>query len=300
MTAPSLQRRSFMSLLAAAPILASTTTRTLAAPAAPRVRRIAATRTREVEVTSWQAVGRRKGAIAFSPGFGSSPRFYPDFVQAWTQAGYDVVAPLHVDSREYPQPGAFAGPAIWATRIEDMRAVAGTIDGRYIAAGHSFGALGALVLGGAAAVVPKGIEGPLVDKRVTSVLAFSPPPPAPTLITHEGYAALARPALIQTGTRDLLPAAVNDPESWRGHFTAFARSAPTRNHYGLVLEGVDHYFGGLICDPSKQGPDQRAALQLAIRASLAFLLRYGTGEERVRVGAPPSFPIDPAARYYLR
>lgn len=299
MTIASLQRRAFMSLLAAAPILASTTARALAAPAAPRVRRVAATRLREVEVTSWQAVGRRKGTIAFSPGFGSSPRFYPDFVQAWTQAGYDVVAPLHVDSREYPHPGAFAGPAIWATRIEDMRAVAGTIEGRYIAAGHSFGALGALVLGGAAAVMPNGIEGPLADRRVMAVIAFSPPPPAPTLITKQGYAALARPALIQTGTRDVLPAAT-DPESWRGHFTAFARSPLTRDHYGLVLEGVDHYFGGLICDPSRKGPDQRAALQLAVDASLAFLERHGALGRRVNADVPPSFPIDPIARFYRR
>ena len=298
MTEPRLQRRTFVSLLASVPLLSSTAARALAVPATPRVSRIAATPTREVEVTRWQGVGRRKGTIAFSPGFGSSPRFYPDFIQAWTQGGYDVLAPLHADSREYPQPGAFTGPAVWATRIEDMRAVARMIDGRYIAAGHSFGAGGALVLGGAAAVVPAGIEGLLADERVTAVLAFSPPPPSPMLISEAGYAALARPALIQTGTRDLLPSAKDDPQSWRAHFTAFARSAPSRGHYGLVLDGVDHYFGGLICDPSRQGPDQRAALKLAISASLAFLDRYGSGSKRV--GAPPPFPIDPAARFYLR
>jgi hypothetical protein len=300
MTGNKLPRRAFVSLLAAVPIAVSTAARALAAQSAPHVRRIGATSTRDVEVTSWRAVGQRKGTIAFSPGFGSSPRFYPDFIQAWTQAGYEVIAPLHVDSREYPQPGVFAGPAIWATRIEDMRAVARSIEGRYISAGHSFGALGALVLGGAGAVVPTGITGPLADKRVTAVLAFSPPPPAPTLITEAGYAMLARPALIQTGTRDVLPSAASDPQSWRGHLTAFARSAPTRDHYGLVLEGVDHYFGGLICDPSKQGPDQRSTLRLAIGASLAFLDRHGSAADGSPSIMSPSFPIDPRARYYLR
>jgi hypothetical protein len=296
MSGTMLRRRVFVSLLAAAPILVSGAVRAVAA-SAPQVRHIAATPTRNVEVTSWRAMGDRKRTIAFSPGFGSSPRFYPDFVRTWTQAGYDVVAPLHVDSREHPQRDAFAGPAIWAARIEDMRAVARIIDGRYIAAGHSFGALGALVLGGAAAIMPAGIDSPLADERVTAVLAFSPPPPAPTLITEAGYAQLDRPALIQTGTLDVLPAAVHDPQSWRGHLAAFAHSAPTRDHYGIVLEGVDHYFGGLICDPSRHGPNQQVALDLATRASLAFLQSHGAGDENA---GRPSFPIADGVRYYTR
>lgn len=295
-----IERRSVLSLLAVLPLLAARGPQAWAAGIQPQVRRIAATKARQVEVTRWQAIRPRKGTIAFSPGFGSSPRYYPDFVQAWTGSGYDVLAPLHVDSREYPNPGAFAGSAGWATRIEDMRAVASLIEGPYVAAGHSFGALTALTLGGAGAIVPAGIKGPLADERVLAVVAFSPPPPIPALIPEGGYAKLARPALIQTGTRDLLPATIADPESWRRHLAAFAQSPTSNDHYGLILTGVDHYFGGLICDPSKSGPDQKQALRLAVEASLAFLDRYaGLGVPKV-TSALPAFPIDPAARYYRR
>lgn len=294
-----LERRSVLSLLASLPLVAGGGAAAFAMAPSARVRRIAATPTRQVEITSWQAIGSRKGTIAFSHGFGSSPRLYPDFVQAWAAAGYDVIAPLHVDSREYPKPGAFTGSAGWAARIEDMRAVASLIEGPYVAAGHSFGALTALVLGGAQAVVPDGIEAPLADERVQAVIGFSPPPPMPTLITEAGYASLARPALIQTGTRDV-PSTTADPESWRGHFTAFARSPMTNDHHGLILEGVDHYFGGLICDPSKRGPNQRAALKLATQASLAFLAQYGTAGGSRAPQARPAFPTDLVARYYRR
>jgi dienelactone hydrolase len=292
-----MHRRSFVSLLASIPLL--TGVRAFAAAGMqPMIRRVAAAPGREVEISNWTATAKRIGTIAFSHGFGSSPRFYPDFVQAWTAAGYDVIAPLHTDSREHPQAGKLMPATNWAERMQDMRAVAGLIEGRYIAAGHSFGALTALVLGGVNAVVPQGIKGPLADKRVRAVIAFSPPGPAPTLIPEEGFATLARPALIQTGTRDLPPPGT-DPEAWRTHLTAFARAPVTGDHHGLVLEGVDHYFGGLICDPSKQGPDQRALLRLATGASLAFLSRYN-GLATLPKSTSPAFPIDPAARYYVR
>lgn len=295
-----MHRRSFVSLLASLPLLAGTGMRAFAATGGvqPTIRRVAAAPGRDVEISTWAASTKRIGTIAFSHGFGSSPRFYPDFVQAWTAAGYDVIAPLHIDSREHPQAGKFPPAANWPARIEDMRAVAALISGPYIAAGHSFGALTALVLGGAGAVVPEGIKGPLSDKRVRAVIAFSPPGPTLTLISEEGYAALARPALIQTGTRDLPPRST-DPEGWRTHLTAFARSPITGDHHGLVIEGVDHYFGGLICDPSQTGPDQRALLRLATGASLAFLSRYN-GLATVPKSTGPAFPIDPAARYYVR
>jgi hypothetical protein len=293
-----IERRSFLSLMACVPLVVDSGTRAFAAVAGPSVRRISATPTREVEVTRWSALGKRVGSIAFSPGFGSSPRFYPDFVQAWTDAGYDVIAPLHVDSREYPNPGAFAGIAGWAARIEDMRAVSSLIDGPYVAAGHSFGALNALVLGGAGAIVPPCVTAPLRDKRALCVIAFSPPPPIASLIPEAGYAMLATPALVQTGTRDVLPSATTDPESWRGHFTAFAKSPMTGNHHGLILEGVDHYFGGLICDPTHKGPDQRIALKLATQASLAFLGRYARAGSTSASLIGPAFPRSPLARFY--
>lgn len=293
-------RRTFLTLLAALPLVTGGAGVAIAAdlPAA-RIRLLAATPTRQVEVSFWPAKGRRRGTIAFSHGFGSSPRFYPDFIRAWTGAGFDIVAPLHVDSREHPRAAEFARTA-WATRIEDMRAVSAMIGGNYVAAGHSFGALTALVLGGVDAIVPPGIDGPLRDPSARTVLAFSPPGPLPPLVPEAAFAALSRPALIQTGTQDLLPSAPDDPESWRAHLTAFARSPASGDHHGLVIEGSDHYFGGLICDPARKATDQTAQLHLAVAASLAFLRSYSGHAKDGQAEAPPAFPVSPLARYYTR
>lgn len=293
-------RRTFLTLLAALPLVTGGAGAAIAAelPAA-RIRRLAATPTRQVEVSLWPAKGGRKGTIAFSHGFGSSPRFYPDFIRAWTEAGFDIVAPLHVDSREHPRAAEFAKTA-WAARIEDMRAVSAMIGGHYVAAGHSFGALMALVLGGVEAIVPPGVDGPLYDPRARAVLAFSPPGPLPALVPEAAFAALSRPALIQTGTQDLLPSVPDNPESWRAHFTAFARSPASGDHHGLVITGADHYFGGLICDPARKAHDQTAQLHLAVAASLAFLRSYSGYAKDGQAKAQPAFPVSPLARYYTR
>jgi len=292
-----------LSLLAAVPVAGaafSGTARALAAGGtAARIRKVGTSAGRMLDVWTWSSGAPRAGTIAFSHGFGSSPRQYLRLIHPWLAAGYDVLAPLHADSADNRPRDGRAGADLWASRIEDMRAVAGLIEGPYIAAGHSFGALGALVLGGAAPVVPQGIAGPTADNRVSAVLALSPPPPTPTLITAAGYATLARPALIQTGTRDLLPASVQDPQSWRAHLAAFAFSSCGGDRHALVLDGADHYFGGLICDPRKGAADQRTQLRLTIEATRAFLASHETaqapeGQRR------PAFPVHPQARFYWR
>jgi pimeloyl-ACP methyl ester carboxylesterase len=225
-------------------------------------------------VTVWRARGKRHGTILFSHGALSAPAHYPDLIGSWVQAGYDVFAPLHVDSTEHPDTANYKGFATWRARIEDMRALALQMtDKHYVAAGHSFGALVALTLGGASAIPPEGIEGSLRDSNVRAVVAFSPPPPIPTLIEASGYATLAVPALIQTGDRDL-PPGVTDPDGWKLHLAAYDATAAGGNRYALVLGGVDHYFGGLICDSSKTGPDQSMQLHIAAELSTLFLNAY--------------------------
>jgi len=292
-----------LALLAAVPVAGaafSGTARALAAGStAARIRKVQASAGRMLDVWTWSSSAARAGTIAFSHGFGSSPRQYLRLIHPWLAAGYDVLAPLHAESTDNRPGDGRAGTDLWASRIEDMRAVAGLIEGPYFAAGHSFGALGALVLGGAAPVVPQGITGPTADDRVRGVIALSPPPPAPALITAAGYATLARPALIQTGTRDLLPAAVQDPQSWRAHLAAFAFSSCGGDRHALVLEGADHYFGGLICDARRTAADQRTQLRLTIDATRAFLAARDSaqgseGQQR------PAFPAHPQARFYWR
>lgn len=240
------------------------------------------TATRSSEISVWRARGRRRGTILFSHGAMSSPRMYPGLIGPWSDAGYDVFAPLHVDSLEHPETAKYPGLASWATRLEDMRALSAHVGAKScIAAGHSYGGLVALTLGGAEAIPPPGITRSLRDPRVRAVLAFSPPAPIPVLITAEGYGKLAVPALIQTGDRDVPPGS-NDVDGWRLHLTPYDAAVAGGSRYALVLSGVDHYFGGAICKFDLPGPPQIAQLEVAARISTQFLDAYGAGRASAR------------------
>lgn len=235
---------------------------------------------REISVSEWKPRGRTKALLLFSHGAASSPRFYEALFAPWLDAGFHILAPLHVDSTEHPRIKDFPGLASWKARIEDMRALSAHVgDRRWIAAGHSYGGLVALTMGGAAAIPPEGISGPLSDPKARAVVAFSPPAPIPVLCTAEGYGKLAVPALVQTGTKDIVPGITGtDSEGWRGHLIPYEAAAPGGDRYGLVLEGVDHYFGGAICRYDLPGPKQIERLADAARISALFVDAHGRGD----------------------
>jgi alpha-beta hydrolase superfamily lysophospholipase len=228
---------------------------------------------RELTVWNWApAESPRQGVILFSHGYASAPWKYELLIRPWVEAGYEVFAPLHVDSSDHPRHVEFSGEAIWAARLQDMRTLSAELGGRpYAAAGHSYGALIGLTLGGAEAAAPEGMSVPLADPAVTVVLAFSPPPVFPGLIPEEGYAKLSRPALIQTGTRDV---PMGSDERWEQRLDAFHAAPAGGNRYALVLAGVDHYFGGAICRPELKGPKQLAELSVAADLSILMLQAY--------------------------
>lgn len=236
---------------------------------------------REIRVSEWKPHGRVRGLMLFSHGAGSSPRFYEALFAPWLASGLHILAPLHVDSLEHPRIKDFPGLASWKARIEDMRALSAHVGERpWIAAGHSYGGLVALTMGGAAAIPPEGLSAPLSDPHARAVVAFSPPSPLPVLCTAEGYGKLAVPALIQTGTKDIVPGITStDGEGWRGHLVPYEAAAPGGHRYGLVLEGVDHYFGGAICRYDLPGPKQLDRLSDAARISGLFVDAHGLGDK---------------------
>lgn len=237
---------------------------------------------RSISASEWRPKTRPRGLILFSHGAASSPRYYEAIILPWVEAGYRVLAPLHVDSLEHPDTARFPGLASWKARIEDMRALSAYVGRRpWIAAGHSYGGLVALTLGGAEAVPPQGISGSLADPQVRAVIAFSPPAPIPALITQQGYATLKVPALIQTGTADLVPG-MTGTEGWTGHLAPFHAAAMNGQRYALVLEGVDHYFGGAICRFDRPGPRQTERLADANRIATLFLKGFAEQSQRNR------------------
>ena len=218
------------------------------------------------------------GTIAFSHGAASDPAKYAPMMQAWAKAGWRILAPLHVDSLLHPDTAAFKGMASWRARLEDMAALSAHIgDAPYVAVGHSYGGLVALTLGGASPVPPDGMALPLSDSKVIAALAFSPPAPIPVLVTREGYGTLTVPALIQTGTKDIVPG-ITDTDGWQGHLAPYEAAASGGDRYALVLDGVDHYFGGAICRHDLPGPPQVAELSQAIAISTEFLAAFGIAD----------------------
>lgn len=235
---------------------------------------------RAVSVSVWKAVGTEAGRILFSHGALSAPWKYQPLVDAWTKAGYSVYAPLHVDSADHPDRASFQGLASWPARIEDVRALADHLNGPYIAAGHSYGALVALCLGGSAIAVPPEVKTPLRDPRALVSLAFSPPGAGMGFIKAGDYAPLAVPALIQTGDKDVPPGQVGD---WQSHLLPYDEAAPGGNRYALVLDGVDHYFGGGICRPELPGPVQAEQLAIAADLSVLFMRAHASGDKKALV-----------------
>jgi hypothetical protein len=246
-------------------------------PAVPSLLTLQTEDGRQSSITVWRAGGRKRGTILFSHGALSAPAKYAALLAPWAAAGFDIFAPLHVDSTDHPEKAKYGGMASWPARIADMRALATHIgNGPYIAAGHSYGALMALTLGGASALLPPGVKGPLRDPRAKAVVAFSPPGLTPPLVDAAGFATLAVPAFIQTGTKDVPPGATE----WKVHLAAYEAALPGGKRYGLVLDGVDHYFGGLICRPELPGPHQSPQFDDAIALSTLFLHGYGNHDQK--------------------
>lgn len=268
--------------------------RTAPVPIAARQFTLTTTNGRAVTISQWSPAGATLGTIAFSHGAASDPAKYLPLVTAWAQAGWRVLAPLHVDSLIHPNLSDFKGLASWRARLEDMAALSAYIGAPYVAAGHSYGGLVALTLGGASPVPPEGMALPLTDSNVTAVVALSPPAPIPVLITAQGYASLSVPALIQTGTKDIVPG-MTDADGWQGHLAPYEAAAPGGNRYALVLDGVDHYFGGAICRHDLPGPPQTEPLDQAVAISTDFLAGFGRNDRaaqtRLNARLTPDLPV---------
>jgi dienelactone hydrolase len=187
-----------------------------------------------------------------------------------------VIAPRHPDSEENPQLASVDRTKVFGQRVADMKLILDQlpalerlcgvrVDRRRIAAGgHSFGALIAQALGGAQVGAP---VQDWRDPRVMRVVAFSPPGRIPNYANAAGWAAMAVPQFVQTGTADVVPMIA---PTWEAHLESFGAA----NVAGSVLwvgEGVDHYFGNRIQRLARVAPDQGAAFRLATDLADSFI-----------------------------
>lgn len=223
---------------------------------------------RATTLAIWEPAQAR-GVVLFSSGHGAWPERYERLLQTWADAGFVVLAPLHVDSVRYPEREKFSLQQGFGERLADMRATSAYARARWpglpvAAAGHSLGTLISAVQGGALAGL-----GPLRDPGVVAVLGYSSPGRIPGLIGPDAYATLAVPLLLVTGDEDRVPGFVSDPAD---HLYPVL-TAPAGDRQAVVLAGGGH---NLI------GGEPEALFERALQLGTAFLQAELLDDPRAR------------------
>ncbi|MEM6267299.1 MAG: alpha/beta fold hydrolase [Pseudomonadota bacterium] len=237
--------------------------------------------------------------VAFSHGAFASPTRYRAMLQPLAAAGFIVVAPMHIDSEEFPRdaskPDRPPHPITWKTRNEDMALALDPPEDvlerlarysleldpeRVIALGHSYGALIAQLTGGALAFEPDGSQIDRTNPHVDSVVGWSPPGPMAGFMAEAGWNTLGTPSLTITGTADILPGFVDD---WQAHRAAHD-NAPEGARALWVGDGIDHYFGGMFGREKPPSPSDRALFERALATSLNFIDRTSGASEPCELG----------------
>jgi predicted dienelactone hydrolase len=236
-----------------------------------------------VRVTMPEKAGRALPVVIFSHGNYCDAARYAVLLEPIADAGYAVLSPEHPDRAPTPEPAQrLSGAVTWPTRLAEMRAVADRLeeihkqlpadaprfDGtRIVAAGHSYGGAVAQALGGGRMFARDGTRdrAEARDARFKAVLAWSPPGPIENFIDGETAAGIETPMLVITGTKDF---STMWPD-WRLHAVTFDTAKPGDKAL-LVVDGLDHYLGGLAC-AEKPTPPQRAEAAIVAQAMIAFL-----------------------------
>lgn len=221
--------------------------------------------------------------VIFSHGNYCDSGRYDVLLEPIADAGYAVLSPEHLDRAPTPEPSQrLSGAVTWPARLADMRGVADRLDeiekqlpeisprfdrANLIAAGHSYGGAVAQALGGARMFARDGTKdrSETRDTRFKAVLAWSPPGPLPNFIDDQTAAGIETPMLLITGTKDF---SAMWPD-WRLHAATFDTAKPGDKSL-LVVDGLDHYLGGLAC-AEKPTPPQRAEAKTVVAAMIAFL-----------------------------
>lgn len=204
-----------------------------AAPASASLLQLKTGSGRGLDVTVWTPPSV-KGVVLFGTGHGSWPDRYGLLATRMVDAGFAVVAPLHVDSVRHPDRAKYGFAASFVERLADMTAVSAHAKAAWpgvpvAAAGHSFGTLVALCLGGAKIA-------PVRDPTVRCVLGFSSPGKIPGLVRPDSYATLAVPTMIVTGDADVVPGFASD---WHDHLFPI-ETAPAGDKAALIVTGAAH------------------------------------------------------------
>ena len=227
--------------------------------------------------------------VIFSHGAYSSKDDYTPITDYWAAAGFLVIAATHIDSTTRGQVrGMPTPPNAYTERLADVQLIIARLDeiearvpalrgrlakDRIAVTGHSFGGLIAENFCGLLGTNPATHASlDMRDARVRAVIAFSGVGELPPLVTRAHFATLSKPMLVTVGTQDLgMGPSRSGYELRREPYDI----APPGDKYLLVLDGADHYLGGMVCrDDIPRSPRGAEYVQTFNDASTLFLRAY--------------------------
>lgn len=222
--------------------------------------------------------------IVLSHGTFSANDRYDLIARHWAAQGYVVILPQHKDANYGVRPTGYAVmQQVTMSRVADMSlvldkladiqkqlpALAGKIDhDQYIAAGHSIGTQVAMLVTGMQ--FKTGFDGELIrsDEQRYSALVLISDPGKMRLMPADVWMASNVPTFMATGTDDYgLMGERGAATEAQSEIMPGAAKVP---RYELLLEGGDHYFGGLVQKEVEAEPDYEG-LAIFNAVSTAFL-----------------------------
>lgn len=225
--------------------------------------------------------------IVLSHGTFSSIHRYDLVAEFWAGQGYVVVLPQHMDAEYGVKPSSYeVMQNVIRTRVADMSLVLDELDNiearvpgvagkiardDYVAAGHSIGTQVAMLVTGARFRTE--FNGEIMaspENRYRALILVSDPGKM-RLMPPDTWVASAVPTFMATGTDDFgLMGSRGAPTEGQTEILPASNDMGVRR-YELLLDGGDHYFGGLIQKDVKKGKPDHEGLTIFNATSTAFL-----------------------------
>ncbi len=232
--------------------------------------------------------------VVYSTGAFCLPQLYDLVTAHWVSHGYVVILPNHLDSPNTPAPRPDQYSLMLPSRIRELSfvldeldviteraGIIGIVDAEHVAAaGHSFGAVIAMMKTGVNLIEgTTGDWGIAADPRFQAAILMSAPGRGPGPIGMEGvladnaYDGLIKPLMATGGTNDVGRVDPGDmtPGEWR---TQVYRLAAPGDKYAVIVEGADHYMGGLICNAERGGEPDPGGVAIVAAMTTVFLDAY--------------------------
>lgn len=240
-------------------------------------------------------LGSELPTIVFSHGNGQSLHGYAPLIDHWVDAGFIVLQPTHLDSRELAvAPDDPRRPSMWRFRQEDvlrildnlsnleaaMPQLRGRFDPDRIAvAGHSWG--GQTVSTMLGATHPDPDDGSLVrrkDERIRAGVLLSTPGSGGRNLNaraalafpfmHPDFSGMTTTALVVVGDKANGGMTWRGPDWWREVYDL----SPSPKAL-LTLSGGEHSLGGIAGYEARETTDERPERVAAVRSLSAAFLR---------------------------